>query len=69
MFAELQSGCSLRYESPEHLLPENVQLTPEQAKFVQPALVAVGKAKELHPAIKKEIIGHICSVITTSLKK
>lgn len=67
MYAELQKGCTLRYES--GLLPENVQLTAEQEKLIQPALIAVSKARELHPALKKEIIGHICSIITTSLKK
>ena len=69
MYAEAQTGCTLRYESPEHLLPKDVELTEEQLKYLQPALVAVSKAKELHPAIKKEIIGHICSVLVTSLKK
>lgn len=69
MYSEAQSGCTLRYDSPEHLLPKDVELTPEQMKYVEPALVAVGKAKDLHPAIKKEIIGHICSVMVTSLKK
>ena len=68
MYAELQSGCAVRYESSEHLLPEGLEMSEEQIKFVQPALMAVGKAKELHPAVKKEIIGHICSVLVTSLK-
>ena len=69
MYAEVQSGCSLRYQSPDHLLPKDLQLTNEQLKLIQPALVAVGKAKNLHPAIKMEIIGHICSVIISSTKK
>ena len=69
MYAEAQSGCTLRYDSPDHLLPKDLELTAEQRKYLEPALVAVGKAKDLHPAIKKEIMGHICSVIVTSLKK
>lgn len=69
MYAELQAGCTKRYESAEYLLPKDAGLTEEQEKMIQPALVAVSKAKELHPAIKKEIIGHICSVITSSTKK
>ena len=69
MYAELQSGCTKRYESAEYLLPKDVELTAEQEKMIQPALVAISKANELHPAIKKEIIGHICSVITSSTKK
>lgn len=68
MYSELQSGCTLRYESLENLLPEGIELTEEHLKLLNPAIVAVGKARNLHPAIKKEIIGHICSVITTSLK-
>jgi hypothetical protein len=69
MYFEAQTGCTLRYDSPEHLLPKDLELSVEQRKYLEPALVAVGKAKDLHPAIKKEIIGHICSVIVTSLKK
>lgn len=69
MYSEAQTGCSIRYTSTDHLLPKDSQLSPEQLKYIQPALVAVGKAKELHPAVKKEIIAHICSVIVTALKK
>jgi hypothetical protein len=69
MYIEAQTGCTLRYDSPEHLLPKDLELSVEQRKYLEPALVAVGKAKDLHPAIKREIIGHICSVIVTSLKK
>lgn len=69
MYSEAQSGCTLRYDSPDYLLPKDLELTAEQRKYLEPALVAVGKAKDLHPAIKKEIMGHICSVIVTSLKK
>jgi hypothetical protein len=69
MYAEAQSGCTLRYESAELLLPKDLTLTEEHLKYIQPALIAVGKAKDLHPAIKREIIGHICTVIVTSLKK
>ena len=69
MYKELQSGCTHRYESLDHLLPENVELSAEHLKLLNPAIVAVGKARNLHPAIKKEIIGHICSVITTAIKK
>lgn len=68
MYTELQTGCTERFESPEHLLPADIELTEEQLKLVQPALIAVSKAKELHPAVKKEIIGHICSVINSSMK-
>ena len=69
MYAELQSGCVYRFESAGYLLPKDSNLTEEQEKMIQPALVAVSKAKELHPAIKKEIIGHICSVIVSSTRK
>lgn len=69
MYAELQGGCTNRYESPENLLPTDLELTQEQVQMVQPALVAVSKAKELHPAVKKEIVGHICSVIVASMKQ
>jgi hypothetical protein len=70
MYAEIQSGCTLRYESAEHLLPPELaaNLSKELEKLIQPALIAIGRAKHLHPAIKKEIIGHICSVITASHK-
>lgn len=68
MYAELQTGCTKRYESSEHLLPADIELSEEQLKLLQPALIAVSKAKELHPAVKKEIIGHICSVISSSMK-
>lgn len=69
MYAELQNGCTHRYESSEYLLPSSSDLSEEQLKMVQPALMAIGRAKNLHPAIKKEIIGHICSVITASVNK
>lgn len=63
LYAEVQSGCVLRFESFTHLIPENVTLTAEQEKIIEPALIALGKSRELHPEIKKEICGHICSVI------
>lgn len=69
MYAEIQAGCSKRYELAEELLPKGSNLTSEQEKLIQPALIAVSKAKDLHPAIKREIIGHICSVISSSTKK
>ena len=68
MYEEIASGRADRYEAPESLIPaaEDLELSAEQRKMLQPALIAVGRAYKLHPSIKKEIIGHICSVLTKS---
>lgn len=68
LYRELQSGSTERFEAPEHLIPAEYRsrMTAEQIGVAQPALHALAKASKLHPEVKQEVMGHICSVILRS---
>lgn len=70
LYGELQTGCRTRFESQEHLIPAEyaAKMSPEQTKMLAPAIASISKASQLHPSMKQEIIGHICSVILASTK-
>ncbi len=65
---ELQTGAAERFDDAKHLIPDELfsKMTPEQRKLAQPALNALAKAAKLHPDVKKEILTHICTIITRS---
>lgn len=68
LLGEMQSGETERFEDAKNLIPSDVysKMTPEHLKLAEPALNALAKAAKLHPEVKKEVMGHICSVILRS---
>jgi hypothetical protein len=70
MQLEIESGSTTRYEDPQELVtvPLWNALNDAQKTALQPALDSIAKAPKLHPEVKKEIIGHIVSVVRASIK-
>ena len=71
LYEEIKSGNTERFESTESIIPAEFaqKMTAEQLELAKPALTALAKSAKLHPQVKSEIMGHICSVIIASKSK
>lgn len=71
LYEEIKSGNTERFESAESIIPAEYaqKMTAEQRELAEPALTALAKSAKLHPTVKSEIMGHVCSVIMASKSK
>lgn len=65
---EAATGSTARFEDPALLLHGLPLPSPAQRTALQPALTALARAPALHPAMKREILAHVLSVVQAAIK-
>lgn len=65
--AEMDTGDTERWSGESFLYGEwRAKLTPDQLQMTRSAFDALAGTPRIHPLVKKEILGHVCSVISKS---
>ena len=65
LMAEIESGDVSRWSGEDYLYGEwRSKLSPEQLEMTRPAFTQLAESPAIHPEIKREILHHICDLIS-----